>query len=107
MRPASRSNGADMRFSLALRAAVLSVVLLFAFLAVWQLATSWTGPTQKLDPEYAKLMGATATQGKSAIPSPLEVGSALLADLRQPFYDRGPNDKGIGIQIAYSIARVA
>ena len=24
-----------------------------------------------------------------------------------PFYDSGPNDKGIGIQLAYSIARVA
>ena len=25
----------------------------------------------------------------------------------RPFYDNGPNDKGIGIQLAYSIARVA
>jgi nitrate/nitrite transport system permease protein len=23
-----------------------------------------------------------------------------------PFYDNGPNDKGVGIQLAYSIARV-
>jgi nitrate/nitrite transport system permease protein len=96
-----------MQFSLTLRAAILSVALLFAFLAVWQLATSATGPTQNLDPEYAKLMGATATQGKSAIPSPVEVGAALIKDLRQPFYDNGPNDKGIGIQIGYSILRVA
>jgi nitrate/nitrite transport system permease protein len=60
-----------------------------------------------MSPEYAKLMGATATEGKSAMPSPLEVGSKLLDHLRQPFYDKGPNDKGIGIQLAYSIARVA
>ena len=26
--------------------------------------------------------------------------------LRDPFYDRGTNDKGIGIQLAYSLARV-
>ncbi|MGO9133368.1 MAG: nitrate ABC transporter permease [Methylovirgula sp.] len=96
-----------MRLPLNLRGAVLSLLLLFIFLSVWQLATSGTGPTQKLDPEYAKLMGASATQGKSAIPSPLDVGAKLVADLQHPFYDNGPNDKGIGIQIAYSIARVA
>jgi len=93
--------------SLSLRAAVVSIVLLVTFLVIWQLATSGTGPAQKLDPEYAKLMGIQASQGKSAIPSPIEVGQALLTDLRQPFYDHGPNDKGIGIQIAYSIGRVA
>src|SRR5690606_21298551 len=26
--------------------------------------------------------------------------------LRDPFYDRGPNDKGIGIQLGYSLVRV-
>jgi len=96
-----------MTSSLSLRAAVVSIVLLVTFLVIWQLATSGTGPAQKLDPEYAKLMGIQASQGKSAIPSPIEVGQALLTDLRQPFYDHGPNDKGIGIQIAYSIGRVA
>jgi nitrate/nitrite transport system permease protein len=60
-----------------------------------------------MDPEYAKLMGATATQGKSAMPGPLEVGEQIFEHLRRPFYDNGPNDKGIGIQVAYSIARVA
>ena len=96
-----------MRLSLNLRAAVLSFMLLVGMLLVWQLATSATAPKQKLDPEYAKLMGLSATQGKSAIPSPLDVGAKLVADLRHPFYDNGPNDKGLGIQIAYSIWRVA
>ena len=59
-----------------------------------------------MDPEYAKLMGATATQGKSAMPGPLDVGAKLWEHLKQPFYDNGPNDKGVGIQLAYSIARV-
>jgi len=27
--------------------------------------------------------------------------------LSDPFYDKGPNDKGIGIQLAYSLARVS
>ena len=53
-----------------------------------------------MDPEYAKLMGATATQGKSAMPGPLDVGAKLWEHLRQPFYDNGPNDKGVGIQLA-------
>ncbi|MHB8883771.1 MAG: nitrate ABC transporter permease [Methylovirgula sp.] len=96
-----------MHLSLKFRAAVLSFMLLAGLLLVWQLATSATAPKQKLDPEYAKLMGLSATQGKSAIPSPLDVGASLVAELRNPFYDNGPNDKGLGIQIAYSIWRVA
>jgi nitrate/nitrite transport system permease protein len=90
-----------------LRAPLLSIAILAAFLLAWQGAVSGTaakGPA--MDPEYAKLMGITATTGKSAIPGPLEVGQAILQDLRDPFYVHGENDKGIGIQLAYSLARV-
>ncbi len=89
-----------------LRSAALSLIILVLFLAAWQIATQGTGPTQAMDPEYAKLMGATATQGKSAMPGPLDIGAKLLEHLRRPFYDAGPNDKGIGLQILYSLARV-
>ena len=41
------------------------------------------------------------------MPGPLDVGAKLWEHLKQPFYDNGPNDKGVGIQLAYSIARVA
>jgi nitrate/nitrite transport system permease protein len=92
--------------SLSLRAAIVSLALFAAFVLAWHVATSGTGPVQKMDPEYAKLMGATATRGTSAMPGPLEVGAKLWEQLRRPFYDNGPNDKGIGIQLAYSIARV-
>src|SRR5262249_3026277 len=34
------------------------------------------------------------------------VGAKLWEHLRRPFYDNGPNDKGVGIQLAFSIARV-
>src|SRR5262249_18211908 len=91
---------------LAMRAAVLSLLLLVLFLSVWHLATRGTGAVPRMDPEYAKLMGATATQGRSAMPGPIDVGAKLVEHLRRPFYDNGPNDKGIGIQLAYSIARV-
>ena len=40
------------------------------------------------------------------MPGPLDVGAKLWEHLKQPFYDNGPNDKGVGIQLAYSIARV-
>jgi nitrate/nitrite transport system permease protein len=60
-----------------------------------------------MDPEYAKLLGQTATHGKSAMPGPLDVAAKLWEHLRQPFYDKGPNDKGVGIQLAFSIGRVA
>lgn len=96
-----------MTISLNWRAAIVSVAIFAAFLFAWHITTRGTGITADLDPEYAKLLGATATQGKSAMPGPLEVGSKLWFHLSQPFYDNGPNDKGVGIQIGYSIARVA
>jgi nitrate/nitrite transport system permease protein len=102
----ARREGASMTASLTLRAAVVSTILFLAFVLVWHLATRGIGPVQQMDPEYAKLMGATATQGKSAMPGPLDVGTKIFEHLRRPFYDNGPNDKGIGIQLAYSIARV-
>jgi nitrate/nitrite transport system permease protein len=95
-----------MPISLTLRAAVVSLTLLAAILGVWHLAVSGTGSAAKMDPEYAKLMGVTATQGKSAMPGPADVGAKIWQHLKDPFYDRGTNDKGIGIQLAYSIARV-
>jgi len=50
-------------------------------------------------------MGATA-KGASAMPGPLKVGEEIWGHISNPFYDAGPNDKGIGIQLGYSIARV-
>ncbi len=95
--------------SLPLRAATLSAVIFVLFISAWQVATSGgsTALPPGMDPEYAKLLGLGATQGKSAMPTPVEVGAKIWSHLRDPFYDRGTNDKGIGIQLAYSIARVA
>ena len=96
-----------MTRSLTFRAGLVSVLIFAAFIIAWHLAVRGTGTVQQMDPEYAKLMGLTATQGKSAMPGPFDVGTKLWELLRSPFYDKGPNDKGIGIQLAYSIARVA
>jgi nitrate/nitrite transport system permease protein len=88
------------------RAALVSLLLFGLFVGVWHLATTGSGPAVTMDPEYAKLVGATASQGKSAMPGPAEVGLKIWQHLKDPFYDRGSNDKGLGIQLAYSIARV-
>jgi nitrate/nitrite transport system permease protein len=96
-----------MSAPLPVRAALLSLSLLAVFLLAWQLAVSGRKPVQQMDPEYAKLMGAAATQGASVMPGPIEVAGKLFEQLRHPFYDKGPNDKGLGIQLAYSIGRVA
>src|SRR5215468_8621428 len=95
-----------MNRSLTLRAALLSIAIFFVFVLAWHVATRGTGQVAAMDPEYARLMGATATQGKSAMPGPLDVGAKLWEHLKRPFYDNGPNDKGLGIQLAYSIGRV-
>jgi nitrate/nitrite transport system permease protein len=95
-----------MLTSLNQRALVVSLLIFAVFLLVWHIATQSTGVTQQMDPEYAKLMGLTATKGQSAMPGPLDVAAKIWEHLKSPFYDRGPNDKGIGIQLAYSIARV-
>lgn len=95
-----------MTRSLTLRAAVVSLLFFAGFVLAWHLATRGSGTTVAMDPEYAKLMGATATEGKSAMPGPLDVAATLWGHLKDPFYDRGTNDKGLGIQLGWSIARV-
>ena len=85
-----------MQVGLSLRAGLVSLLLFAVFVGAWHIATSGTGPAVKMDPEYAKLMGATATQGKSALPGPGEVAAKIWQHLKDPFYDRGTNDKGIG-----------
>src|SRR5581483_9749744 len=85
--------GRAMTRSLTFRAALLSILIFAAFILAWHLAIRGTGTVQQMDPEYAKLMGATATEGKSAMPGPLDVGAKLWEHIKRPFYDNGPNDK--------------
>jgi nitrate/nitrite transport system permease protein len=90
------------------RALIMSLLILAVFLGAWQIATMPRQGTQVVDDEYAKLVGASAATGqKSTFPGPVDVGAKLLEHLSDPFYDRGANDKGIGIQLAWSVLRVA
>jgi nitrate/nitrite transport system permease protein len=96
-----------MAVSMRTKAWALSALLLAAFVGAWHLATLPKAGTQTVDAEYAKLVGQQASTGqKSAFPAPRDLGVKLLEHLRSPFYDKGPNDKGIGMQLAYSIGRV-
>jgi nitrate/nitrite transport system permease protein len=90
------------------RAAVLSLLFFALFVGAWQLATgSGAGSAADVDPEYAKLIGKQAAGGAtSAMPSPADVARKIWEHVADPFYVRGTNDKGIGIQLAYSITRV-
>lgn len=89
-------------------AGALSALILAVALGAWHLATLPAGGARVVDTEYAKLVGAQAASGtKSAFPTPADLGRKVLEHARDPFYDRGPNDKGIGVQLAYSIGRVA
>ena len=88
-------------------APLLSLAILLVFLGIWHAGTTADAGKQVVTDEYAKLVGGAAATGqKSALPGPGEVGSKLWEHLNDPFYDKGPNDKGIGVQLGYSIARV-
>jgi nitrate/nitrite transport system permease protein len=81
-------------------------MILVIFLLGWHLSLRSGQSSSIIDPEYAKLMGTSLTSGKSSIPTPLDVLEKLYSHLRDPFFDKGPNNKGIGIQLAFSLARV-
>jgi nitrate/nitrite transport system permease protein len=99
--------------SLNLRAGLVSLLIFICFVGAWQLATKGpsiggasTGMTAE-QIEYAKMMGKDPGAAKSSgFPPPIEVGKAIWVQLSDPFYDKGPNDKGIGIQLAHSLGRV-
>jgi nitrate/nitrite transport system permease protein len=105
--------------TLGLRAGLLSALILLLVLAVWHVATLSSAPVAAaaaaLTPEqieYAKLMGkdpaagAAAGPAKSGFPTLAQMGAVVVKHLASPFYDNGPNDKGIGLQLAYSLGRV-
>jgi nitrate/nitrite transport system permease protein len=90
-----------------LKGLLLTALLLAVFVGAWHLATLPKAAPQAAESEYSKLVGAQAAVGqKSAFPTPADFGAKLLEHLKDPFYDKGANDKGIGVQLAYSIGRV-
>jgi nitrate/nitrite transport system permease protein len=90
-----------------LKAGFISVLLFLIFIGAWHMATlpKESAGATGADAEYAALMGKGAEKS-GGFPPPLEVGKAFVKYLSDPFYDRGPNDKGIAIQLGHSLARV-
>jgi nitrate/nitrite transport system permease protein len=99
--------------SIKVKGAVLSALILLICLFIWHMAT-----TQKVSPppgistnssEYNSLMGQSGGElvQKTGFPTLTQMGQTIFKQLSHPFYDNGPNDKGIGIQLGYSLARVA
>jgi nitrate/nitrite transport system permease protein len=91
--------------SVNMRAALLSVVLLIVFLGLWELATyTANNSAGRALTEYEQMMGLGAPT--AAVPPPSAIISLAIGELSDPFYDAGPNDKGIGVQLAHSVYRV-
>ncbi len=93
---------------LRLRSMLLLLAILAVLLGPWQIAgtpSAAAGPA--LDPEYAKLLGASAQQGQQTpMPRPSDIAARAWHHLRDPFYVRGTNDQGLGIQLGWSLLRV-
>ncbi|MBA3505161.1 MAG: nitrate ABC transporter permease [Betaproteobacteria bacterium] len=94
-----------MKLPLPAKAALLTAVLLGIFLFVWYLATLPVGTASAANDEYAALMGNSSSK-TTGLPTLAQMGEVAWKHVTDPFYDNGPNDKGIGIQLAYSLARV-
>ena len=98
------------------RAGLVSALLLLVFMIGWYAATAATADTGTTGAaalsaeqiEYQKMMGKDTGSAKaSGFPTPMQMGRTFVAQLSDPFYDRGPNEKGIAIQLGHSLGRVA
>jgi len=92
-----------MKSSINARAALLSLIILFIGLGIWE-ALNQPPPSTEALTEYQLMMGSSDNEAR--VPPPSAVLGRAWEELSNPFYDAGPNDKGIGIQLAYSLYRV-
>ncbi len=69
---------------------IYSLLFLMGFLLFWQV--------------IAKPSVGGKTEG---LPGPLAVSLTAWQMISNPFYDNGPNDKGIGLQLLFSLGRLA
>jgi nitrate/nitrite transport system permease protein len=85
------------------RALILSLTFLTVVLGIWELNSKAPAATEAMS-EYELLMGGADQEAR--VPPPSAILVRAWEELSNPFYDAGPNDKGIGIQLGYSIYRV-
>src|SRR5258708_5711801 len=84
------------------RSVFASLLVLAIVLGFWQVVTLPRKAAVTGDAEYQAMVGAQ----KSGLPTPIQIAKTGWHHLRHPFHDGGANDKGIGIQLAFSIGRV-
>jgi nitrate/nitrite transport system permease protein len=94
-------------------ALALSLGLFALVIGVWHLSTWQAAPAAPAaamtaeEAEYAKLLGKEPGVGKSdGFPTLAQMGQTVAQHLSDPFFDRGPNEKGIAIQLGHSLLRV-
>ncbi len=98
-----------------LQAGFVSVAILLLLLAIWHFATLPAGGAAAAgltseQIEYQKMLGKDPTKeakANSGFPTLAQMRETVVRNLASPFYDNGPNDKGIGIQLGHSLLRVA
>ena len=101
---------------LSLQSGLISVLILLAALAAWHVATLPTGGASATagtltaeQIEYQKMLGkdpSAETKKNNGFPTLAQMGATVVKNLADPFYDNGPNDKGIAIQLGHSLLRV-
>ncbi|WP_151447504.1 nitrate ABC transporter permease [Lacisediminimonas profundi] len=95
--------------SLSMKAGLLSLLILAVVLLAWHLATApKAGKAADAQDEYARLMGKSSGNAakNNGFPSLMQMKETIVREMAHPFHDNGPNDKGIGIQLGHSLARV-
>jgi nitrate/nitrite transport system permease protein len=92
-----------MNISINMKAALLSITFGAFLLLLWEVSNQ-APPVTVAQTEYDLLMGGADQEAR--VPPPSQVFALAVRELSDPFYDKGPNDKGIGIQLAYSLYRV-
>jgi nitrate/nitrite transport system permease protein len=99
--------------TLGFRAGLVSALVLALLLGVWHVATLSSGPVAQAaglsadQIEYQKMLGKEPGSTKAVgFPTLAQMAQTVIQHASHPFYDNGPNDKGIAIQLGHSLARV-
>lgn len=98
--------------ALQLKAALISVLLFGLMLTIWHIATkppvlpAASQSSAHADGSALAGLSVPAASTGNGFPTPTQMMHTFRENLSDPFYDKGPNDKGIGIQLVHSLARV-
>jgi nitrate/nitrite transport system permease protein len=96
------------------KGSLLSIFIFLFCLFLWHIATvpkaskAPVTTSANVSEEYNALMGNNSLDSaqKTGFPTLKQMGNTFYEKLSHPFYDNGPNDKGIGIQLLFSLGRV-